>query len=105
MFEPPRLDLKKGSMGKAQTDRAVDARWARGHNGKRARARALPKIPRRKTAKTYKIKRHQRLLQPICDLAQIIPLHWAGQMVVRVVDPEVRAEGVEGRGDGVVEAG
>jgi hypothetical protein len=43
-----------------------------------------------------KKKTHQHLLQPIRDLAQIVSLHRPGQMVVRVVDPEVRRKRVEG---------
>ncbi|KAJ7923146.1 hypothetical protein B0H13DRAFT_2405378 [Mycena leptocephala] len=53
-----------------------------------ARARALSQKSRPEKQPKHKIKTHQRLLQPIRDLAQIIPLHRAGQMGVWVVDPE-----------------
>ncbi|KAJ7907154.1 hypothetical protein B0H13DRAFT_2503310 [Mycena leptocephala] len=47
---------------------------------------------------------------PIRDLAQTVPLHWAGEVVVRVVDPEVRYGRVErggggGGGEGVLRKG
>lgn len=64
----------------------------------RPKAPAYP-AQRNRTAQRNKTATHQRLLQPIRDLAQIIPLERAAEVRVRVVAPEeLRAEPVCARG-------